>query len=123
MSTLATLPRSTYGVGATPAKPVVLTVPSQAVPTGLNTFKITLTRNAWPSIGQDVAKALLEFSFDGGATWPYPFGFSTSGGVDPRSAVSSSEGPVPQPGNANRFFRATVTLFAPLDSSVLVEGV
>lgn len=118
MTVLLTVPRAVRG-------PLSVDIPSTAVPTGIVRLAITVNRFAWPA-GTDIMQFTLEYSLDGGATWPGGTTGSTNGGVVPYKGNPDSPSafafPIPEPQNANRRLRGNVTLNAALDCGVVVEG-
>ncbi len=103
-------------------------IPSTAIPAGLSSVRLTLTRESWPDTGGDVISMLIDLSLDGGATWTPGFlGFTAPGGVlfdrlGNVRATSSAFRDLPEPANANRRVRGTVTLLSPLRTAVTIEG-
>lgn len=118
MATLATMPRQVYAAGT-------YTIPAQAIPDSVTKLTALAQRNAWPDTGGDVIKVSLDFSYDGGATWPEQgWGFTAPGGVltyKGQTLTASSIEPPIKPGT-NRRVRGTVILFAALDTSIVIDG-
>ena len=104
------------------------TTPVAAIPAGIETVRIGLSREAWPDTGGDVVSAMIDLSLDGGATWRTDyFGFTAAGGTFlGRSGapvlISWTQMPIPESATANRQARARVTLTVPLRTAVTIEG-
>lgn len=128
MTVLFNAPRNTYGAGATPQSPKTVPIPSTAIALGVTQAVITATRNSWPDIGQDVAVIKMEFSQDGGVTWPMAAEIRTAGGPmtykgvpSPATVITVPQQLLGDPSNSQRRVRGLLTLFTPLDTAVTVE--
>lgn len=121
MTVLATLPRKVYAAGTR-------NMPSFALPAAATRLQLSFDRNSWPDTGGDVISATFDYSFDGGQTWPLSQGpFTAAGGDLVFRGVPVTKTfwkfDAPDPGNANRRIRGTVTTTVALDTAVTFESI
>ena len=114
MAVVFSLPRAVRG-------PLTADIPATVVPIGISVVSLRVDRFAWPE-GADIATLSLEYSLDGGNTWPFGLQGKAAGGVAPKGDISAFQFQLPESGNSARRIRGSVTLAAALDCSVQVEA-
>lgn len=117
MAFVTVLPLQTYPTGS-----VSGTFP---IPAGPSSVDIRALRNTWPNPGGDVIKLTADISFDGGQTFQFLIGVTTSGGTVLVKAVAATHSSVhidlPQPANTLRQLRATLQTFIDLSTQVDIQ--
>lgn len=98
------------------------------IPLGAANVTLRANRSAWRTeTATDVMQVMAKISYDGGATWGTLLGFTAAGGDFPRNSgdnrytESRARCEVPQPGNAARKYRITVSALAQIDTEVNVD--
>lgn len=102
------------------------------IPVGVTKVRLRCSRDSWPDRPgsdpreQEVVRAQIEFSMDGGSTWPFGIGFGAAGGdyftrtgaLAPYSAVAKT---LPEPNNPNRRLRVSIEARSAFTSQVDVD--
>jgi len=102
-----------------------------SVPVGVTRFRLRLSRDDWPDIDKEGAEgeviyAEIQFSFDGGETWPMGRGIGSHGGQHFTlqgallPEISTAER-VPQRNNPNRRIRVRIRTRKDINSQVNVD--
>lgn len=130
--------RSTKVTAQTPSGTVVNTFPNRrynqgtdtigpvTVPVGTSIVTVRATRDAWPDIGGEVVRLIVQLSFDGGNTWMDWGGFGAEGGdvirrdgsIAPESSQSLH---LPDEQNPLRQLRGLITVNRALSTAITVE--
>ena len=111
-TTTVLLPLNNYGPGSFNG--------SVAVPVGVYHATLIAKRDNWPDIGGDILSLSLDVSYDNGSTWQFLVSATTPGGVPglPYTKIGTS---IPQPLNANRRIRGTVSLGTVISTEIKLE--